>query len=111
MVQYKPKDAEADTPTSQGYTMFNYNPDYPERTKRYDSPEICNLRKSGIGQVPCLSYFEAPDRPVKTIEAHAGRGAYDPDEYLTTVYLSFTNGIPSEAEHLFDLPDQWPAYP
>jgi hypothetical protein len=166
MVQYKPKGAEANTPASQGYTMFNYNPDYPERTKnncwyrtnpmkdagpfpitwfadglslreiqpwfplpsnlinkgqvwvpeiqgyavRYDSPEICNLRKSGIGEVPCLSYFEAPDRPVKTIEAHAGRGSFDPDEYITTVYLSFTNGIPSEAEHLFDLPDQWPAY-
>jgi len=30
--------------------------------------------------------------------------------YITTVYLSFTNGIPSEAESLFDLPDQWPAY-
>jgi hypothetical protein len=30
--------------------------------------------------------------------------------YITTVYLSFTNGIPSEAEHLFDLPDKWPAY-
>ncbi|CAF4323954.1 unnamed protein product, partial [Rotaria sp. Silwood2] len=66
--------------------------------------------KSEIGEVPCLSYFEAPDRPVKTIEAHAGRGSFDPDEYITTVYLSFTNGIPSEAEHLFDLPDQWPAY-
>ncbi|CAF1245987.1 unnamed protein product [Rotaria sordida] len=166
MIQYKPEGAEADTPASHGYTMFNCNPDYPERTKnncwhrtnpmkdagpfpitwfadslsfrqvqpwfplpsnlidkgeewipeiqgyavRYDSPEICNLRKSGIGQVPCLSYFEAPVRPVKTIEAHAGQGAYDPDEYLTTVYLSFTNDIPSEAEHLFDLPDQWPAY-
>ncbi|CAF1354996.1 unnamed protein product, partial [Rotaria sordida] len=166
MIQYKPKGAEADTPASHGYTMFNYNPDYPERTKnncwyrtnpmkdagpfpitwfadslsfrqvqpwfplpsnlinkgeewipeiqgyavRYDSPEICNLRKSGIGQVPCLRYFEAPDRPVKTIEAHDSQGAYDPDEYLTTVYLSFTNDIPSEAEHLFDLPDQWPAY-
>jgi hypothetical protein len=30
--------------------------------------------------------------------------------YITTVYLSFTNGIPSEAEHLFDSPDQWPSY-
>ncbi|CAF4122628.1 unnamed protein product [Rotaria sp. Silwood2] len=166
MVQYKPQGAEADTPASEGYTMFNYNPDYTEQTKnncwyrtnpmqdagpfpitwfadsltlheiepwfplpsnlinkgeewipeiqgyavRYDSPEICDLRKSGIGPVPCLSYFEAPDRPVKTIEAHVGRGSFDSDEYLTTVYLSFTNGIPSEAEHLFDLPDQWPAY-
>ena len=30
--------------------------------------------------------------------------------YVITVYLSFINGIPSEAEHLFDLPDHWPAY-
>ncbi|CAF2651806.1 unnamed protein product [Rotaria sp. Silwood2] len=30
--------------------------------------------------------------------------------YVNTVYLSFTHGIPSEAEHLFDLPDQWPSY-
>jgi len=32
------------------------------------------------------------------------------NRYITTVYLSFTNDIPSEAEHLFDLLDQWPAY-
>ncbi|CAF3541086.1 unnamed protein product [Rotaria socialis] len=166
MVQYKPKGAEADTPPSKGFTMFNFNPDYPDRTKnncwyrtnpmkdagpfpiewygdglslrevqrwfplpsdlinkgeewvpeiqgyavRYDSPEMCDLKKSGIGLVPCLSYFEAPDRPVKSIEAHVGRTAYDYDEYLTTVYLSFTNGITPEAEHLFDLPNQWFAY-
>ncbi|CAM4773131.1 unnamed protein product [Rotaria magnacalcarata] len=166
MVQYKPKGAEADTPPSKGFTMFNFNPDYPDRTKnncwyrtnpmkdagpfpiewygdglslrevqrwfplpsdlinkgeewvpeiqgyavRYDSPEMCDLKKSGIGLVPCLSYFEAPDRPVKSVEAHVGRTAYDYDEYLTTVYLSFTNGITPDAEHLFDLPNQWSAY-
>ncbi|CAF4253978.1 unnamed protein product, partial [Rotaria magnacalcarata] len=135
MVQYKPKGAEADTPPSKGFTMFNFNPDYPDRTKnncwyrtnpmkdagpfpiewygdglslrevqrwfplpsdlinkgeewvpeiqgyavRYDSPEMCDLKKSGIGLVPCLSYFEAPDRPVKSVEAHVGRTAYDYD--------------------------------
>jgi hypothetical protein len=30
--------------------------------------------------------------------------------YISTVYLSFQNGIPSKAEHLFDLPKQWPSY-
>ncbi len=30
--------------------------------------------------------------------------------YISTVYLSYTNGIPSESEHLFDLPKQWPGY-
>jgi hypothetical protein len=30
--------------------------------------------------------------------------------YKNTVYQSFTNGIPPEAEHLFDLPNQWPSY-
>ncbi|CAF4892598.1 unnamed protein product [Rotaria sp. Silwood1] len=166
MVIYKPNGAEADSPASQGYTMFNFNPDYPQWTKnncwyrtnpmgdigpfpftwftspesefkiqpwfplpsnlinkgkewipeihdyatRYDSPEICDLQQSGIGKVPCLSYFETQDRPVKTIRAHGARPhSYDSDEYVNTVYLSFTHGIPSEAEHLFDLPDQWPS--
>ncbi len=48
--------------------------------QRYDSPEICDLVRSGIGPVPCLSYFETKDRPVKTISARAARGAYDSDE-------------------------------
>ncbi|CAF4222756.1 unnamed protein product, partial [Rotaria sordida] len=30
--------------------------------------------------------------------------------YTSTVYLPFTHGIPSEAEHLFNLPNQWPSY-
>jgi hypothetical protein len=30
--------------------------------------------------------------------------------YISIVYLSFTSGIPSEAERLFNLPAQWPAY-
>jgi hypothetical protein len=30
--------------------------------------------------------------------------------YISTVYLSFTHGIPSEAEHLFNLPNQWPSF-
>jgi hypothetical protein len=30
--------------------------------------------------------------------------------YITIVYLSFIHGIPSEAEHLFHLPAQWPGY-
>ncbi|CAF3395784.1 unnamed protein product [Rotaria sp. Silwood2] len=166
MIQYKPQSAEAYSPASQGYTMFNFNPDYPEPTKndcwyrtdpmgdigpfpttwfynsqdhteiqpwfplpsnlinkgeewipeiqlnaiRYDSPEICDLKRSGIGKVPCLSYFETQDRPVKTIRARAAHGGYDSDEYISTVYLLFTHGIPSAAEHLFDLPDQWPSY-
>ncbi|CAF4516314.1 unnamed protein product [Rotaria sp. Silwood2] len=165
MVKYRPEGAEPDSPASQGFTMFNFNPDYPELTKndcwyrtdpmrdvgpfpfswfyqqeshseiqpwfplpsnlinkgeewvpevqknaiRYDSPEICNLKRSGIGEVPCLSYFEVQDTPIKTIQARAARGGYDSDEYTSTVYLSFTNGIPSEAEHLFDLPEQWPS--
>ncbi|CAF3243916.1 unnamed protein product [Rotaria sp. Silwood2] len=137
MVIYKPDGAEADSPASQGYTMFNFNPDYPQWTKnncwyrtnptgdigpfpftwftspesqfkiqpwlplpsnlinkgeewipeihdyatRYDSPEICDLQQSGIGKVPCLSYFETQDRPVKTIQAHGARPhSYDSDE-------------------------------
>ncbi|CAF0869750.1 unnamed protein product [Rotaria sordida] len=110
MIQYKPKGAEAHLPASQSYTMFNFNLDYPEPTKRYDSPDICDLKRSGIGKVPCLSYFETQDRPVKTIRARTACGDYDSDEYISTVYLLFTHGIPSEAEHLFDFPDQWPSY-
>ncbi|CAF1448399.1 unnamed protein product [Rotaria magnacalcarata] len=171
MMQYKPKGAEADSPASQGFTMLNFNPDYPEWTKndcwyrtnpmgdigpfpfswfnqgsdfeiklwfplpsnlikkgeewipeikknavvcisnaitaeRYDSPEICDLQRSGIGKVPCLSYFEADDTPVKTITARAAVGSFDTDEYTSTVYLSFTFGIPSQAEPLFNLPDK-----
>jgi hypothetical protein len=30
--------------------------------------------------------------------------------YITTIYLSFIHGIPSEAEYLFDLPNQWSSY-
>ncbi|CAF1228125.1 unnamed protein product [Adineta steineri] len=167
MIKYKPEGAEADSPASQGYTMFNFNPDYPALTKndcwyrtnpmgdvgpfpwswfygsnelhteiqrwfplpsnlinmgdewipeiqenatRYDSPEICDLKRSGRGKVPCLSYFETKDRPARTITARAAQGSYDADDYIITTYLSFTNGIPSEAEHLFDVPKQWPSY-
>ncbi|CAF3927195.1 unnamed protein product [Rotaria sordida] len=165
MVKYKPEGAEAGSPASQGFTMFNFNPDYPELTKndcwyrtnpmidigpfpsswldqdgnidikpwfplpsdlikkgeewipeiqknamRYDSPEICDLEQSGIGKVPCLSYFEADETPVKTITAHAARGSFDVDKYISTVYLSFTFGISPEAEKLFNLPNQWPSY-
>ncbi|CAF2106046.1 unnamed protein product [Rotaria magnacalcarata] len=165
MVQYQPKGAEAGSPASQGFTMFNFNPDYPELTKnncwystnpmrdigpfpfswyksdsdfemkpwfplppnlikkgeewipevkknatRYDSPEMCDLYRSGIGKVPCLSYFEAEETPVKTITAHAAVGSFDTDQYISTFYLSFTFGIPSKAEPLFNLPDQWPSY-
>ncbi|CAF1399589.1 unnamed protein product [Rotaria sordida] len=167
ILKYKPEGAEADSPASQGYTMVNFNPDYPDFTKnncwyktdpinsigpfpsswfhgaethteiqpwfplpsnlinkgkewipeiqqyaiRYDSPEICDLKQSGIGKVPCLSYFETQDSPVKTIYAHAAsEGGYDSDKYISTVYLSFTHGIPSEAEYLFNLPNQWPSY-
>ncbi|CAF3799136.1 unnamed protein product, partial [Rotaria magnacalcarata] len=77
---------------------------------RYDSPELCDLVNSGYGIVPCLSYFEAQDTPVKTIRARAASGFYDSDEYVSTVYLSFTKGIPSETEYLFNLPNQWPSY-
>ncbi|CAF1643864.1 unnamed protein product, partial [Didymodactylos carnosus] len=77
---------------------------------RYDSPEICDLKKSGLGKVPCLSYFETEERPVKTIQARAAQGGFDYDDYIITAYLSFTHGIPPEAEHLFDLPDQWSSY-
>ncbi|CAF1383496.1 unnamed protein product [Rotaria sordida] len=166
MIKYKPDGAEADSPASQGFTMFNFNPDHPEFTKnncwyrtdpmndigpfpsswffnsgthteiqpwfplppnliykgeewipeiqqnatRYDSAEICDLEQSGIGKVPCLSYFETQDRPVKTITAHAAHGSFDTDVYTSTVYLPFTHGIPPEAEHLFNLPNQWPSY-
>ncbi|CAF3599158.1 unnamed protein product [Rotaria socialis] len=55
-------------------------PEIHDYAVRYDSPAICNLRKSGIGEVPCLSYLETPDKPVKTIQTHACRRAYDPDE-------------------------------
>ncbi|CAF1181533.1 unnamed protein product [Rotaria magnacalcarata] len=166
MIKYKPEGAEAGSPASQGYSMFNFNPDYPELTKndcwyrtdpmgdigpfpiswfygqekpfeiqpwfplpsnlinkgeewipeiqknaiRYDSPELCDLVNSGYGIVPCLSYFEAQDTPVKTIRARAASGFYDSDEYVSTVYLSFTKGIPSETEYLFNLPNQWPSY-
>ncbi|CAF1533646.1 unnamed protein product, partial [Rotaria sordida] len=72
--------------------------------------EICDLERSGIGKVPCLSYFETQDRPVKTITAHAAHGSFDTDEYTSTVYLPFTHGIPPEVEHLFNLPNQWPSY-
>ncbi|CAF4520780.1 unnamed protein product [Rotaria sp. Silwood2] len=173
MIKYKPEGAEPDSPASQGYTLFNFNPDYPELTKnncwyrtdpmgdtgpfpwtwfhdskyvvdeqdhtkiqpwfplpsnlinkgeewipevqlnaiRYDSPEICDLKRSGIGKVPCLSYFETEDRPVKTIHARAAAvGGYDSDVYTSTFYLTFIHGISPEAEHLFDLPNQWPSY-
>ncbi|CAF1252746.1 unnamed protein product [Rotaria sordida] len=86
-------------------------PEVQLNATRYDSPEICNLIHSRIGKVPCLSYFETKNRPVKTIQARPSPPeSFDSDEYLTTVYLSFTNGIPSQAEHLFDLPKQWPSY-
>ncbi|CAF3807080.1 unnamed protein product [Rotaria socialis] len=167
MLQYKPKGAEADSPASQNYTMFNLNPDFPYFTKndcwyrtnsmidigpfpiswlhgvensiqiypwyplapnlinkgeewipelqlnatRYDSPEICDLIHSRIGKVPCFSYFETKYRPVKTIQARpVPPESFDNDEYITIVYLSFTNGIPSQAEHLFNLPAQWSGY-
>ncbi|CAF1440644.1 unnamed protein product [Adineta ricciae] len=172
MIKYKPEGAESNSPASQGYALFNFNPDYSELTKndclyrtdpmsdvgpfpwnwfhdtqlivdqqdhtkiqpwfplpsnlinkgkqwipeiqlnatRYDSPEICDLQRSGLGKVPCLSYFETEDRPVKTIRARAAQGSFDSDEYITTVYLSFVHGIPSQAEYLFDLPKQWPSY-
>ncbi|CAF5033173.1 unnamed protein product, partial [Rotaria sp. Silwood1] len=154
-------------PASHGYTIFNFNPDFPYFTKndcwyrtnlmidigpfpiswlrgvenyiqiypwyllspnlinkgeewipelqlnatRYDSPEICDLIHSRIVKVPCFSYFETKDRPVKTIQARSvPPESFDNDEYITTVYLSFTNGIPSQAEHLFNLPVQWPGY-
>jgi hypothetical protein len=42
--------------------------------------EICDLYRSGIGKVPCLTYFETQDRPVKTIYARVARGAYDNDK-------------------------------
>jgi hypothetical protein len=41
---------------------------------------MCDLIQSGIGKVPCLSYFETKDRPVKTIEAHAAKGSFDSDK-------------------------------
>ncbi|CAF4834548.1 unnamed protein product, partial [Rotaria magnacalcarata] len=47
---------------------------------RYDSPEMCDLYRSGIGKVPCLSYFEAEETPVKTITAHAAVGSFDTDQ-------------------------------
>ncbi|CAF0898497.1 unnamed protein product [Rotaria sordida] len=85
-------------------------PEIQQNATRYDSPEICNLKRSGIGQVPCLSYFETEDRPARTIRARAARGSYDTDEYIITTYLSFTHGISPDAEKLFNLPDQWPSY-
>ena len=48
--------------------------------QRYDSPEICDLKQSGLGKVPCLSYFETQNRPAKTIQARAARPFYDNDE-------------------------------
>ncbi|CAF4346151.1 unnamed protein product, partial [Rotaria sordida] len=69
-----------------------------------------DLKRSGFGKAPCLSYFETQDRPVKTIRARTACGDYDSDEYISIVCLLFTHGIPSEAEHLFDFPDQWPSY-
>ncbi|CAF2842800.1 unnamed protein product, partial [Rotaria sp. Silwood2] len=134
MVQYQPKGAEAGSPASRGFTIFNFNSAYPELTKndcwyrtnsmadigpfpflwlndgsaieikpwfpllpnlikkgqewipeikkhaiRYDSPEICDLEQSGIGKIPCLSYFEADGTPAKTIKARADVGGYDTD--------------------------------
>ncbi|CAF0842638.1 unnamed protein product [Didymodactylos carnosus] len=161
LLEYKPKGAEQGSPASDGYTLFNFNPDYPQFTKtpplsdfgpipyswsdnggqltmkawfplpsdliskgevwvpelqlnavRYDSPTICDLKKSRIGKVPCLSYFETKDgtRPVQTIVARAGVGDFQNDEYTVGMYLAFTNGIPSSAESMFDLPDEWPSY-
>ncbi|CAF5095090.1 unnamed protein product [Rotaria sp. Silwood1] len=165
MIQYKPNGAEHGSPAAEGYTLFNFNPDYPELTKgncwyntlpikdfgafpyswitaggdidmkpwfplpdslvykgiewipelqinalRYDSSDICNLKTSGIGKVPCLSYFETNNgTPVKTIQARAATGLYDSDEYTSVIYISFINGIPSEVEPLFNLPAQWPS--
>ncbi|CAF1198321.1 unnamed protein product [Rotaria sp. Silwood1] len=165
MIQYKPNGAEQGSPTAEGYTLFNFNPDYPELTKgncwyntfpiqdfgafpsswitadgdidmkpwfplpnnlvykgvewiselqinalRFVSPDICDLKTSGIGKVPCLSYFETNDgTPVKTIQARAAAPFYDTDEYTSVIYLSFINGIPSKFEPLFNLPAQWPS--
>ncbi|CAF1275507.1 unnamed protein product [Didymodactylos carnosus] len=33
MIQYKPSGAEHGSPAADGYTLFNFNPDYPENTK------------------------------------------------------------------------------
>ncbi|CAF0759677.1 unnamed protein product [Adineta steineri] len=121
MIKYKPEGAESNSPASQGYALFNFNPDYSESTKndcwyrtdpklivdeqdhtniqpwfplpsnlvnkgkewipeiqlnatRYDSSEICDLERSDLGKVPCLSYFETEDRPAKTIRARAAQG-------------------------------------
>ncbi|CAF2633930.1 unnamed protein product [Rotaria sp. Silwood2] len=165
MIQYEPNGAEQGSPAAEGYTLFNFNPDYPELTKgncwyntfpikdfgafpsswitadgdidmkpwfplpnnlvykgvewipelqinalRFDSPDICDLKTSGIGKVPCLSYFETNDgTPAKTIQARAAAPFYDTDEYTSVIYLSFINGIPSKFEPLFNLPAQWPS--
>ncbi|CAF0833115.1 unnamed protein product [Rotaria sordida] len=155
MIPYKPNGAEQGSPVAQGYTMFNFNPDYPELTKqrfffvtgncwyntlpiknfgafpyswmtadgdidmkpwfplpdnlvykgvewipelkinalRYDSSDICDLKTSGIGKVPCLSYFETNDGiPVKTIQARAATGFYDTDEeVIIKIGIKFRN--------------------
>ncbi|CAF0722682.1 unnamed protein product [Adineta steineri] len=122
MIKYKPEGAESNSTASQGYALFNFNPDYPDRTDpklivdeqdhtkiqswfplpsnlikkgkewipeiqlnatRYDSPEICNLERSGLGNVPCLSYSETEDRSVKTIRARAAQGDYNSDDVVT----------------------------
>ena len=49
--------------------------------QRYDSPEICDLKQSGLGKVPCFSYFETKERPVKTIQARpVPPESFDSDE-------------------------------
>ncbi|CAF1364083.1 unnamed protein product [Rotaria sp. Silwood1] len=90
------------------YNGVEWIPELQINALRYDSSDICDLKTSSIGKVPCLSYFETNDgTPVKTLKARAATGVYDSDEYRSVIYLSFINGIPSEVEALFNLPAQW----
>ena len=66
-------------------TFSNYYYDKEEEKflflQRYDTPDICDLKESRIGKVPCFSYFEIQDRPVKTIQARpVPAGSFDNDE-------------------------------
>jgi len=71
---------------------------------------MCDLERSGIGLVPCKSFFVSlnQETPMKTISAYASRGDFDEDRYEQTVYRTFQYGISGDDN--FKLPNNWPSF-
>ncbi|CAF1285377.1 unnamed protein product [Adineta steineri] len=105
MLQYKPKGAEADSSASQGYTMFNFNPDYPYFTKN-----DCWYRTNSmldVGPFP-ISWLNGVENYIRIYPWYPlppnliNKG----EEWIPELQLNAT----VKAEHLFNLPAQWPGY-